>query len=228
VIVGARSFDEMQRLARDRAVRGLLVGSHRLRDQWHRLRADDPGLVDVPVIVCSLRTTHFGVEALPVSDYLIKPITSDKLHASLRRLHRRLGRILVTEDDPDMSRLLVRWVRAYARGGEVVAACDGEECWRMIQERAPDLLLLDLLMPHLNGYEVLERIRSDERLRDLPTIVITARGDQEEHVTVSLLQIDHAPGLPVGVAMRCLKANLDYLKNVTEGRAATLQGATRG
>jgi chemosensory pili system protein ChpA (sensor histidine kinase/response regulator) len=107
----------------------------------------------------------------------------------------------------------------------VLVARDGEECLTLVQERKPDVILLDLLMPKLDGYAVLENIRSDARRRDVPVIVISARGDREERVAVSTLQIDHSPGLPVGVTMRCLKANLDYLKDVPAEFAATPIGA---
>jgi signal transduction histidine kinase/DNA-binding response OmpR family regulator len=228
VVLIARSVEDVVRIVEDGPVRALVVGSLRVREQWQRCQLVRADLPKLPVITCVLHTTHFGTESLPISDYLTKPITNEKLYATLRKLKRRLGCVVVTEDDPDMSRLLVRWIRSHAKSCKVLVARDGEECLSMVQERKPDAILPDLLMPKLDGYAVLENIRSDPRRRDVPVIVISARGDREERVAVSTLQIDHSPGLPVGVTMRCLKANLDYLKDVPAGFAAAPPGAIAG
>lgn len=84
--------------------------------------------------------------------------------------------ILVVDDDEDL-RLLAR--RALVRGGhKVIEAGDGAEGLEMIASRRPDLLVLDLNMPGMNGFEVLKSLRSDEAGRSLPVIVLTAHGDE--------------------------------------------------
>jgi DNA-binding response OmpR family regulator len=81
--------------------------------------------------------------------------------------------ILVADDDPDIRSLVT--LRLERSGYEVVAAGDGEQAFAAALERAPDLALLDVMMPKLDGYELTERLRREEATRHLPVILLTAR-----------------------------------------------------
>src|SRR5688572_3050564 len=86
--------------------------------------------------------------------------------------------VLVVEDEESM---LAGLDYALQREGyEVLQARDGEAALRMLAERAPDLVLLDLMLPRRSGYEVLDRLRRDGR--ELPVIVVTARGEELDKV----------------------------------------------
>jgi DNA-binding response OmpR family regulator len=81
--------------------------------------------------------------------------------------------VLVADDDPDILALVT--FRLERGGYDVVAANDGEEALRLAVERAPDLAVLDVMMPKLDGYEVTTRLRQNERTRGMPVILLTAR-----------------------------------------------------
>ena len=81
--------------------------------------------------------------------------------------------VLVADDDADILALVT--FRLERGGYEVVAANDGEEALRLALERAPDLAVLDVMMPKLDGYEVTTRLRQNERTRRMPVILLTAR-----------------------------------------------------
>jgi DNA-binding response OmpR family regulator len=81
--------------------------------------------------------------------------------------------VLVADDDPDIL-ALVRF-RLESGGYDVVAANDGEEALRLAVVRAPDLAVLDVMMPKLDGYEVTTRLRQNEGTRTMPVILLTAR-----------------------------------------------------
>jgi DNA-binding response OmpR family regulator len=81
--------------------------------------------------------------------------------------------VLVADDDPDIRSLVV--LRLERSGYEVVVAGDGEEALATALERNPDLALLDVMMPKLDGYEVTERLRRADATRHLPVILLTAR-----------------------------------------------------
>ena len=81
--------------------------------------------------------------------------------------------VLVADDDPDILALVT--FRLERGGYEVVAANDGEEALRLAVDRAPDLAVLDVMMPKLDGYEVTTRLRQNERTRGMPVILLTAR-----------------------------------------------------
>ena len=81
--------------------------------------------------------------------------------------------VLVADDDPDILSLVT--LRLERAGYEVVAAGGGEEAVASALSHTPDLALLDVMMPKLDGYQVTERLRSEEATRFLPVILLTAR-----------------------------------------------------
>jgi len=89
-------------------------------------------------------------------------------------------KILIADDVPDTVELLRKRFRH--EGYETVEAYDGEQCVKLAREHMPDLLILDVLMPKMDGFQVCETLKSDERTRYIPIIMLTARGDTESKV----------------------------------------------
>ena len=86
--------------------------------------------------------------------------------------------VLVAEDDEDILALVVFDLQD--EGYEVVTARDGKEAIRLAFERLPDLILLDVAMPGLDGYEVTRRLRADESTRGTPVVLLTARAQVKD------------------------------------------------
>jgi CheY-like chemotaxis protein len=89
-------------------------------------------------------------------------------------------KVLVAEDNP-VNRELLRELLEL-RGYTVLEACDGQEALRLIEHAQPELMLLDIGMPGMDGFAVVRRIRENPRLAQLPVVAVTAyamRGDQE-------------------------------------------------
>jgi two-component system, cell cycle response regulator DivK len=92
-----------------------------------------------------------------------------------------MTKILIAEDNPVNRELLRELLEG--RGYEVDEACDGEEALKMLECSRPNILLLDLSMPKLDGYGVVRKIRDNPQLSDLPVMAVTAyamRGDREK------------------------------------------------
>jgi CheY-like chemotaxis protein len=87
-----------------------------------------------------------------------------------------LALILVVDDEPDLLALLVDQLSAL--GYDVVAARDGTEGLRLAMDRAPDVILTDIIMPYMDGPAMLDRLRSRPETRDIPVIAITALTDR--------------------------------------------------
>lgn len=87
-------------------------------------------------------------------------------------------RVMIIEDDLDMIELLSLILR---RGGyEPIAAVGGQNGMRLLQQAGADLILLDLMMDDMNGWEVLRTIKAKETLRDIPVLIVSARHQLED------------------------------------------------
>jgi len=86
--------------------------------------------------------------------------------------------VLVADDDEDILGLVA--FRLEQSGYEVAAAKDGEEALRLARELSPALVVLDVMMPRLDGYEVTRRLRDDEATRRIPVILLTARAQEAD------------------------------------------------
>lgn len=95
-------------------------------------------------------------------------------------MNAKLKRILCIEDEPEMIDL-IRLILG-RRGFEVKGANGGMQGLEMIRKEKPDLILLDLMMPDMDGWEVYQQIKADEKTRDIPVIVVTAKAQSIDKV----------------------------------------------
>jgi len=89
-------------------------------------------------------------------------------------------RILIVEDDPDIAQLVARYLDK--AGFTTDRAASGREALQAVTEKAPDLMVLDLMLPLVDGLEVCRRVRSNEATAGLPIIMLTARGEESERI----------------------------------------------
>jgi len=87
-------------------------------------------------------------------------------------------KILVVEDEMEMVEMLK--FRLEANNYEVITAYDGQEALDVIQKDKPDLILLDLMIPKITGYEICKTLKSNERYKDIPVIIVTARTQEKD------------------------------------------------
>ena len=135
---------------------------------------NDPQTRDIPVIVCSLAQEEEKGFSLGATDYLVKPFLQDELLNVLQRLSQADGiqRILVIDDDEDDLRLAEKMLSANPRF-RVSLACGGEKGLKMAKDTHPNAILLDLMMPDMDGFELLTHLRADPYLMDTPVIVFS-------------------------------------------------------
>jgi len=135
----------------------------------------DPALADIPVVMLTFVDNKNLGYALGASDYLTKPIQRERLLAVLEkyRRHPQPGPILVVEDDPDTREILQRLLEK--EGCQVIAAENGRVALERLAESRPMLILLDLMMPEMDGFQFIDRVRQHENWRTIPIVVVTAK-----------------------------------------------------
>ncbi|MBI2940087.1 MAG: response regulator [Chloroflexi bacterium] len=195
-----------------RPAEALVVTASGWQEGWQKLQRVRELPHNLPLAVCLLPDLQGICRRLGVAEYLVKPVSRESLLASLGRLGGNVRRILVVDDDPEMVRLLARMIGSAAKRYRVWKAYGGREALELLRERRPDAIILDLLMPDVDGYTVLEQIRSEDELRGVPVIAVTARGADRETVVANALLVTTNQGLSVGQMMACLRVSLDALK----------------
>ena len=145
-------------------------------DGWSVLAAlrQNPELADIPVIMVSIVDDKRRGIALGAAGYLTKPIDRERLHRLVRRFQAptRATRVLMVEDDASQRERMLGWLE---RPHWIVReAANGQEALDLLREEKPDVILLDLMMPEMDGFEVVAALQGDKDWRDIPVIVITS------------------------------------------------------
>jgi signal transduction histidine kinase/DNA-binding response OmpR family regulator len=150
-------------------------------DGWTVLAAlkGDPTLADIPVVLVTIIEDRQRGYALGATDYLVKPVDRRRLVDLLRTLCGvAIGHVLLVEDDAD-TRTTIRQVLE-REGWEVAEAENGRVALERVAARLPDAIVLDLLMPEMDGFEFVAELRSRAEWRRLPVLVLTALELSEE------------------------------------------------
>ncbi|HLH27194.1 MAG TPA: response regulator [Chloroflexota bacterium] len=134
----------------------------------------DPELADIPVVIVSMLDERGKGFALGAAEYLVKPVDRDLLAATLRRLVAKApAKILAVDDDP----LAIALIEAVLgpEGFTVLKATSGEEGIALARQERPALVILDLMMPDVDGFTVVERLRADTATTAIPIVILTAK-----------------------------------------------------
>ena len=102
------------------------------------------------------------------------PVVQEGLQAALERLDEKTTTVLIMDDNPNDALLVRRFLEA-RKNYRVFHAIDGLDGVKLAQERLPDLIIMDLMMPNLDGFGVLQALKSDGRTKDIPVIVVSAK-----------------------------------------------------
>jgi signal transduction histidine kinase/DNA-binding response OmpR family regulator len=145
-------------------------------DGWAVLTAlkADPELADIPVIMLTVVDNRNAGYALGAADYLTKPIDRDRLAAVLLRYRdNATTTALVVEDDSAAREVMRRLLES--EGWRVLEACNGHEALDQMAKGPPGIVLLDLMMPEMNGFEFLAEMDARLEWKSIPVIVVTAK-----------------------------------------------------
>jgi two-component system response regulator VicR len=105
--------------------------------------------------------------------------------------------VICIEDDPEMIEL-VKLILG-RKGFDLVGALGGREGLRIMRERRPDLVLLDLMMPDMDGWEVYQRMKADDNLKEIPVIIVTAKAQSIDKVLgLHIAKVDDYVTKPFG------------------------------
>jgi DNA-binding response OmpR family regulator len=151
---------------------------------------NDPATNDIPVVIVSVMSDQQEGLRLGAVDYLTKPIDPLRLVSSVNRVLQGPGKVLVVDDDRDTRDLLQTALEQ--RGFTVVLTSSGKRALTLARQERPQLILLDLKLPGMDGYEVLQRLKGVPETAEIPVVVITGSLTDDELKQQKLLSLGAA------------------------------------
>jgi CheY-like chemotaxis protein len=190
-------------------------------DGWSVLSAikSDPETADIPVIMLTMGDTQELGFALGAFDFLSKPLDRNQLLKALERINLPASsetEILIVEDDRDTRELLQRTLER--EGWKVITATDGVNAIELLAgaTRVPDLVLLDLMMPRLDGFGVLDAIRKNPLWVSIPVVILTAKDltiDERMLLSQSSAAILEKGAVPPSEVLENLRSQLTFINS---------------
>jgi signal transduction histidine kinase/CheY-like chemotaxis protein len=178
---GGEGIEAARRLRPSAIVLDLLLPNVSGWDVLTRLKGD-PALAQIPVVIVSMVDERGKGYALGAAGYLVKPVDRDELLGALRPLTGSIDgqpvKVLTIDDDPVALELVAAVLDP--EGYQVLRANGGEEGISIALHESPALVIVDLLMPGTDGFEVVEQLRADPRTTHIPIVVLTAKAIGEE------------------------------------------------
>jgi CheY-like chemotaxis protein len=202
--------DALQVLSRSPA-RALVVNApllDRFPAPMDRLRTLPFG---TPTVTCWAPGEQEAAERLGVVRYLVKPVTYDALLATLDELPVDVRTILLVDDEPEVLRLFARMLTLAQRGYRILQTTNGGRALHLLRERRPDVVLLDLIMPGMDGFQVLQAKSEDLSIRDVPVIILSSRDPSGAPIVSNTLTVTQAGGLSGHDLLDCICAISEIL-----------------
>lgn len=175
-----------------------------------KVMKENPLYTSIPVLVLTAHTEQDHIVSALHSgalDYIVKPFDADKLVARLNKLlDARKFTVLIADNDLLVLQLLSR--KFSDRGFKVIVSEDGKDAWEQIQRSLPDLVILDRMMPGMEGLSVLQKMREEKETREIPAIILSARGspvDLENGKRIGAQDYVVKPFLPDDLVARSIK-----------------------
>ena len=159
-----------------------------------------------PAITCWLPGEHEAARRLGVVDYLIKPLAREKLLAALDKMGREIKTVLIVDDEEDELHLFARMLESHESRYSILQVTTGQRALSMLRSRQPDVILLDLIMPGMNGFQVLQEKANDPSIANIPVIIISSRDPSGDPIVGHTLTVTQANGLSQRNLIACIHA----------------------
>jgi len=175
----------------------------------------------VPVIKCSLPSLTWAAEHLGVAACLNKPVTGEQLLGEIGRLE-NIHKVLTIDDEQGFCQLIKQMLESAGQSFEVQYAHNGRDGLQAMQSHQPDLVLLDMIMPDLDGLQILKKMRQDPGLANIPVFLLTATSYMDDTLAQrsSQIVISRPEGLRLQEVLNCLRTVIEVLEPRYDERSA--------
>jgi len=162
-----------------------------------------------PVMTCWIASDEDMAHQMGVERYLVKPVSRERLIETLHDIEARQGgelrTILLVDDKIEILQLFGRMLTTTDQRYSVLRARDGVQALEILRERRPDAVLLDLVMPNMDGFHVLAEKNQDESIRDIPVVVVSSKDPTGSPIVSNLLLIGRSNGISARELLDCIQ-----------------------
>ncbi len=201
-VIDTGGLDEACREAARCPAQAIVVNAALPERLWPLLEKAREQVHDTPVIGWAVPPSTRAQQA-GARGYLTKPVTRAALEEAIRATGRPVRRVLAVDDDPDVSKLWAMMLETFDAGLEVATAASGEEALASLRSHPADLVLLDIYMPGLDGWQVLALKAQEPAIRDIPVILVSAQDPREQPPASPVLLATMGGGLELGRLLHC-------------------------
>ena len=222
-VAAAATPDGARQLLSTQPAQVLLVrgGSAQETQTWVEEMHDTP--YATPLVACTLPAPGAS-SSLGIAGYLTKPVTRAQLLQAIEGLPGPVRSILLVDDDAEALQMFARMLSTGRAGYRVLQASSGPEALELMRARQPDLLLLDLVMPGMDGYAVLAEKNRDAQMRQIPVLILSAQDAGGQPIVAPAFLATRSGGLSLPELLRSALAVSEILAVPRAAPAATPGG----
>ncbi|MGQ9684007.1 MAG: ATP-binding protein [Anaerolineae bacterium] len=200
---------------------------HTPPEDWFEPIGEISQRYSVPIIRCSIPSQSWLLAHEGIDDFLLKPVSQESLRHVLARNGCLVGTALVVDDDPGCASLLTRMLETLGFGRDILVAYSGTDAVRIAADARPDLVLLDLIMPGMDGFATARELRQQPALRATKMVAISALSPAQDgaHTLGGPLTLLQGKGIPSAVLVPLLRSVLDVVRPDYAADANTLRKA---
>jgi CheY-like chemotaxis protein/anti-sigma regulatory factor (Ser/Thr protein kinase) len=181
----------------------IMLNTTNFEDLWSMVETARRQIPGTPIIGCSVLRQVERAIAVGALGHLTKPVTRASLKQAIEAVGNPVRRVLVVDDDQEALQLFRRMLYVCDSTLEVICASSGAEALDQIRRNPPNFMLLDIVMPDIDGWQVLESMTRDEEIPQVPTFFVSAQDPADQPPTSQFLVTAIDEGLPLSKLLRC-------------------------
>ncbi|MGC9360362.1 MAG: ATP-binding protein [Anaerolineae bacterium] len=164
-----------------------------------------------PAVLCWILGYDAMAERLGVVRYLLKPIPREELLGAVAALGEEVRQVLIVDDDAEVLQLYARVLASSPRGYQVLQAKNARRALALMRRHHPDVVLLDLVMPGMDGVRFLEVMREDAAIAEIPVMIVSARDPAGQSIVSDSLSVARNMGISGRELLECVGALTEIL-----------------
>ena len=172
---------------------------------------------NTPVITCWMPGREEAARRLGIVHYLLKPVEQDVLLSALDEVGKEEMSVLLVEDDSETTQLFARIISISRPAVHVIRAASGREALQLMRDRSPDAVILDMILPDINGFDLLGEKGSDPQIRGIPVIVVSSTDPSGIPIVANRFSVNCTNGLSVKEFLGCLNAVSEVMNSDSPG-----------